>query len=49
VITSKWVHKIKKDQDERLDRYKARLVAKSFQQKAGIDFSKTFAPVVKFN
>jgi hypothetical protein len=47
IVSSKWVfcHKLKPDGS--LDRYKARWVLRDFSQEQGLDFDKTFSPVVK--
>ena len=47
VVGSKWVFKMKKGPDEKITRYKARLVAQGFSQKYGTDYDQVFAPVVK--
>jgi hypothetical protein len=44
-ITSKWVFKVKTKSDCSIERYKARLVARGFQQTQGLDYDETFAPV----
>ena len=48
LVGSKFVFKVKENSDGSINRYKARLVARGFSQKFGVDFEDTFAPVVKF-
>lgn len=47
LLTSKWVFCIKTDENGNPTKYKARLVARGFQQKQGVDFFETYAPVAK--
>jgi hypothetical protein len=46
-ITLKWVFKLKRDEAGAIIKHKARLVARSFMQREGIDFDDTFAPVAQ--
>ncbi|MCO5601663.1 hypothetical protein L7F22_055786 [Adiantum nelumboides] len=43
-IGTKWVYKLKRKLDGEIDRYKARLIAKSYAQQKGISHGETFAP-----
>ncbi|KAI3718276.1 hypothetical protein L6452_19140 [Arctium lappa] len=47
IIGTKWVFKIKKDEDGTVIQNKARLVAKGYRQEEGIDYDETYALVAR--
>ena len=47
-IGAKWVFRVKQDQSGRVTRFKARIVAKGFAQRYGVDFWDTWAPVAHY-
>ena len=43
----RWVCRTKRDANNVFEKYKGRIVVKGYAQEAGLDFDKTFAPVVR--
>lgn len=44
-VGSKWVYKIKRNTDEKVGRFRARLVTQGYRQQYGTDYDQVFAPV----
>lgn len=49
IVDSKWVFTIKHDKNGNLTKYKARLVARGFNQLYKLDYDETFAPVARIS
>ncbi|XP_020679380.2 uncharacterized protein LOC110097374 [Dendrobium catenatum] len=47
ILGCKWTYQIKLNLNGKIDRYKARLVEKCFDQQLGINYHGTFSPVAK--
>jgi hypothetical protein len=45
-VTLKWVFDVKRMISGAIEKFKARLVARGFSQKFGVDFMETLAPTV---
>jgi hypothetical protein len=48
IVIFKWIYKMKHSTDDSIEKYKARFLACGFSQKEGIDYERTFSPMVRY-
>ena len=48
VVTSRWIYKIKHDENGSVDKYKSKFVSRRPYLKEGIDYEENFSPVSRY-